>query len=123
MERFLAVALGGLIGSSLRYAVTSWAMRRFGQAFPWGTAIVNIVGCFLIGYLLPKGPEQSTLGLGGRLFLVTGLLGGLTTFSSFAFESVRLVQVGSPLSALANLSINLVLGLSTVWLGMRVGRP
>ncbi|HHW15336.1 MAG TPA: fluoride efflux transporter CrcB [Firmicutes bacterium] len=122
MYKLLAVALGGLLGASARYLVSGWAQKAWGSSFPWGTALVNIVGCFLIGYLMTYSIEVSPMRVELRLFLVPGILGGLTTFSAFGYETMRFVQDGTPLLALANLGLNLIGGLGAVMLGTWVAR-
>ncbi|MDI6870888.1 MAG: fluoride efflux transporter CrcB [Bacillota bacterium] len=122
MYKLLAVALGGLLGASARYLVSGWAQRAWGSSFPWGTALVNIVGCFLIGYLMTYSVEISPMRVELRLFLVTGILGGFTTFSAFGYETMRFVQDGASLLALANLGLNLIAGLGAVMLGTWLAR-
>ena len=122
VSRLLAVALGGLLGSSARYLVTGWAQRLLGPSFPWGTAIVNVTGCFLIGLLMTWGVGSIPMRVESRLFLVTGLLGGFTTFSAFGYETMRFLQDGASLMALANLGLNLVAGLAAVLVGSLVAR-
>lgn len=122
MNKILAVAVGGAIGATSRYLITGWGQKAFGTEFPWGTAIVNIVGCFLIGFLmtltieiLPMRPEL-------RLFLVTGILGGLTTFSTFGYETMKFAQEGAAFAAIGNVGVNLLVGLPAVLAGTWVAR-
>lgn len=122
MHGLLAVALGGLLGASARYLVSTWAQKWLGSSFPWGTAIVNLVGCFFIGYLMTHGVEVSPLRAEARLFLITGILGGFTTFSTFSYETMRLVQDGAALPALGNLGLNVIAGLGAVALGVRFAK-
>lgn len=114
--------MGGAIGATARYLVAGWGQKAFGPEFPWGTAIVNFVGCFLIGFLMTLALEVSPMWPELRLFLVTGVLGGLTTFSTFGYETMRFVRDGALLMALANLGVNLVAGLGAVMLGTWVAR-
>ena len=114
----LAVAVGGALGSGLRWAVSSSLPWR-PPGFPWATLAVNVVGCLAIGALLAW-----LLRLAGqprwlRPFLATGVLGGFTTFSAFAVETVRLVDVGAWPSALLYVVVSLGLGLVAVRLGAR----
>ncbi|MCO6416821.1 CrcB family protein [Siccirubricoccus sp. KC 17139] len=99
------VALGGAIGSVLRYVVSVQGVLRFGTHFPWGTLAVNVIGSALIGALgaLPL-PQEA------RLFLITGCLGGFTTFSAFSLETELLAQ-RAPVLAAAYVGLSLVLGL------------
>jgi CrcB protein len=125
LNQLLAVATGGALGSTARYLVSDWAQKAFGPDFPWGTALVNIAGCFLIGFLMTLATELPLLRPEVRLLLVTGFLGGLTTFSTFSYETVRLAQTGAPLAALLNAGVNLLVGLPAVllgaWLARRLG--
>ncbi|MGE5507334.1 MAG: fluoride efflux transporter CrcB [Chitinophagales bacterium] len=114
--------MGGAIGATARYLVTGWGQKAFGTEFPWGTAIVNIAGCFLIGLLMTLAIEVSPMRPELRLFLVTGILGGLTTFSTFGWETIRFVQEGELLVALSNLGLNLVVGLAATLAGTWVAR-
>lgn len=102
--------------------MTGWAQKAFGTEFPWGTAVVNVGGCFLIGFLMTLALEISAMRPEVRLFLVTGILGGLTTFSTFGYETVRFVQEGASVAALANLGLNLVAGLAAVMAGTWLAR-
>ncbi|MBO8126541.1 MAG: fluoride efflux transporter CrcB [Firmicutes bacterium] len=117
MNKLAAVALGGMVGASLRYLVGAWAERTLGTAFPWGTAIVNITGCLFIGFLMTLIMKIAPLSTELCLFLVTGTLGSLTTFSTFSYETLRLIQQGSVLAGFANVAVNLLLGLAAVLVG------
>jgi fluoride exporter len=93
----LLVALGGGIGSVTRYLVGGWFAGRFGPAFPYGTFVINVTGSFIIGLFLAFAQERISLSPYWRLFFAVGFLGGYTTFSSFEYESVRLLQDGEML--------------------------
>ncbi len=88
----LLVALGGGIGSAARYLVGGWFASRFGPAFPCGTFFINISGSFIIGFFLALAQERLSLGPYWRLFFAVGFVGGYTTFSTFEYESIRLLQ-------------------------------
>lgn len=92
MKIISLIFFGGGLGSLLRYAVNRWVTGLVTSAFPYGTFLVNITGCFLIGFLLFYTERFGTNALNWRLFLVTGLCGGYTTFSSFSFENVQLIS-------------------------------
>ncbi len=111
----LLVALGGSVGAVLRYLVTSWVQQRV-DFFPWGTLVVNLVGSFLIGIVL-EATLQGFLSGEARLFIAVGLLGGFTTFSSFGWETLMLVQEGDFLPALLYSGGSLLGGLLLVWAG------
>jgi CrcB protein len=95
VERVLLVALGGAIGTLLRYFTSGLAAKWFGIDFPYGTIIVNLVGSFLIRLIQEIATETLVLPENARLFLTTGLMGGLTTYSAFSYETVRLAEAGA----------------------------
>lgn len=119
MMNLLRVMLGGALGSAARYGVALAAARWLGTRFPWGTLIVNLAGCFLIGLVYGL-TDRNTTHAGQRLFFVTGFLGGLTTFSSYSIETMAAAQ-GSFGAAAANLLANNVAGLGLAALGIWVG--
>ncbi|HEY3493503.1 MAG TPA: fluoride efflux transporter CrcB [Polyangiaceae bacterium] len=94
LERLLWVCLAGAAGSGARYLVTLWAGERFGPAFPYGTLIVNLAGCFLIAVVLELA-SRGSLSPQLRLALATGFIGGLTTYSSFNHETMKLARDGA----------------------------
>jgi CrcB protein len=98
------------------------AGRLFGAGFPWGTLFVNLAGCFLIGVLFALADPRPILGPSARLLLMTGFLGGLTTFSTYALESVNFARSDSIITALANIAANNVLGLAFVLGGITLVR-
>jgi fluoride exporter len=115
------VALGGALGSVLRFAVSQWSAQRFGDSFPWGTLSVNLLGSFAFGALWGLGPTVSASPL-LRALLLSGVLGGFTTFSSFMFDSARLFEAERPGYAFTNLIVQNVFGLLLFWLGLGIGR-
>ncbi len=121
MNRWLAVALGGALGSVARYGIGVMAARFLGAAFPWGTLAVNLAGCLAIGagaaIAESRGASEAT-----RLFLFAGVLGGFTTFSAFGLETARLFGDGQSARAAANVAANLLGGLIAVWAGTAFGR-
>jgi CrcB protein len=118
----LFVAAGGAIGAALRYGVGIGVTARTGEAFPWHTLVINISGAFLIGMLLALPWVGMNAGAPWRLFLVTGILGGFTTFSTLSYESVELISQGRAFAGLANMFGSAVLGLFAAWLGLMAGR-
>jgi fluoride exporter len=92
VERLLLVALGGALGSVMRYLTALLAARWLGGDFPWGTLAVNIVGSFLIGVINELGSDALRVSPESRLFLATGVMGGLTTYSAFSYETARLME-------------------------------
>ncbi|ADN76177.1 camphor resistance protein CrcB [Ferrimonas balearica DSM 9799] len=118
MHNWLAVALGGAIGASLRYGTSILALRLFGTAFPYGTLAVNCVGSFAMGALYAYG-ASAELSPHWKALIGVGLLGALTTFSTFSNETLLLMQEGAWLKAALNISLNLVLCLLMVFLGQQ----
>ncbi len=121
MKWWLLFAGGGL-GSMLRYAVGLWIEARTGPGFPWGTFAVNVSGCFLIGVLATLADEHAWITPAARLALITGVLGGFTTFSTFGLETWALVEDGHAGLALANASASLVAGVGAVVVGVQLTR-
>jgi CrcB protein len=120
--QYVAVAVGAMLGANLRFVVGNWAVDRFGPDFPYGTLIVNVSGAFAIGIILSVIGERVGLDPLWRLFFVTGFLGGYTTFSSYTWEALSLVQVGDWLPALAYVLGSNVFGFIGVWLGVLIAR-
>lgn len=119
MSRLLLVGIGGACGAILRYLTTLVAGRVLGADYPYGTLIVNLVGCLLIGLAVGWTVDGRTgLGDSARLLLVTGLLGGLTTFSSFGLEAVELLRAGRPAAGIGYVLANVVLGLAAALIGL-----
>ncbi len=120
--RLLLVLAGGALGSGGRYLVTVWMVDRFGAAFPWGTLAVNIAGSFLIGLLATLADDLGRIGPETRTFLVAGVLGGFTTFSSFSLETLRLAEGHDTVRAMMYVAGSIALGLAAAVLGAIVGR-
>lgn len=100
---YLVIGLGGFLGANARYLVAGWATRRFGAAFPYGTFLINLSGSFLLGLLLAFLRERIFLHPDHFLFFAVGFLGAYTTFSTFTYESLRLLQDGSVLLVSINI--------------------
>jgi CrcB protein len=107
----LFIALGGAIGSVARYLLTGLVVRASGPAFPLGTFVVNVIGCAAFGALAGLASTRISLSPEVRLFWFTGIFGGFTTFSSYAFDSFALVREGHFVAAGANIAGQVVLGL------------
>ncbi len=119
----LWVGLGGFVGSSLRFVVSGWVHRLPGtSAFPYGTLVVNVVGCLLLGFLGGWAEHRQVLAPATRLFLMIGVLGGFTTFSTFAYETLAFAHGADVARALANIGLQVVLGLAAAWFGFSVAR-
>jgi CrcB protein len=122
MSAVLAVALGGAIGSVGRYLLARACMGWFGAGFPWGTLAVNALGGIAIGALAQLFEQRLTASAELRAFLVTGILGGFTTFSAFSLEVVDLWRSGAALAALAYVLASVVLAVGGVVAGMALAR-
>lgn len=122
MLKLLLVGIGGFCGSAARYAVSGLAQRLLGAAFPYGTLAVNLAGCLCIGLGMQLVEERQLFSPETRALLLTGVLGGLTTFSTFGYESFALLRNGEWRLAALNCGLNLALGLLAVFAGWRLGR-
>lgn len=121
MMALLWVGLGGFLGANARYLLGGVIASRFGTAFPLGTFIINITGSFLLGLFLAYAEPRQWLGPSWRLLIAVGFMGAYTTFSTFTYESFRLMQSGEYLLATLNLGGSLVTGLLAVFAGVVAG--
>jgi len=117
----MIVALGGALGSVLRYLLGTWTQAISRSIdFPYGTLAVNLLGCFMIGLLAQLVEARGAFTSETRVFVFIGILGGFTTFSSLGNESINLLREGETFNALANVGANVIFGLLLVWLGRTV---
>jgi fluoride exporter len=116
---YLWIAFGGALGSVARYACSTAAARWLGFGFPWGTLLVNSAGCFAIGVIaaLVAADGRPLLGHDARAFLMIGVLGGFTTFSSFSLETLEIARAGALGAAALYVASSVALCLMAVWLG------
>ncbi|WP_028318412.1 fluoride efflux transporter CrcB [Desulfobulbus elongatus] len=119
--KWLLVMAGGSLGAASRYGIGLLTARLWGTGFPYGTLVVNLAGCFIIGLLFALADRSRLLTPDMRLLLITGYLGALTTFSSFSIETVNAGRAGLVLQSLTNILINNVGGLTLTYLGLRLG--
>lgn len=118
MQQILLVGAGGFVGSVFRYLIITGSQRIFNESWmPYGTLIVNIVGCFAIGLLAGLADSRQILNPETRLVLMVGLLGGFTTYSTFAYDSVGLLKNGGFAAASAYIMLHIAVGIAAVWLG------
>lgn len=122
LKTLLIVGLGGGLGSILRYFVGFFIAQANKGVFPFGTFIVNITGCFLIGLFYGIASRYSWLSDEWRLLLITGLCGGYTTFSSFSYESIELIAEGHFFYFVLYVGLSILLGLLVTWLGYMIFR-
>lgn len=114
----LAVALGGALGSVARYAVSNLFFQRLGVGFPWGTFAINVSGAFVIGVVMQLAATRVGLSPVVRLFVATGVLGGYTTFSAFAYETYLLGGEGLALQGVAYAAGSVIAGVAAAYLGV-----
>jgi len=117
MLRLVIVGIGGFVGAIGRYTLSGLVHRLTGSTFPVGTLAVNVCGCFLLGALMQMVTVEGAFAPNVRLFLSIGLLGAFTTFSTFGYETLALIDAGDFLHAGLNVLYNVVLGIAAVWLG------
>jgi CrcB protein len=121
MERLFWICLAGAAGAGTRYLIALWAAQRLGSSLPYGTLIVNLAGCFAIAASM-----HAALTLGWsptvRAAMAVGFIGGLTTYSSFNYETMRLFEEGAPVMAALNLAVTVLGGFVTGWLGLVAAR-
>lgn len=124
MTSWLWVGLGSALGGMARYAVSGWVSQRAGESFPWGTLLVNASGSFLIGFIFVLTGAEGRLRLdpAGREFILLGLLGGYTTFSSFSLQTLNLARAGQWSWAAANIFLSVAICLIAVLLGFWLGQ-
>lgn len=121
--KYLWVALGGALGSVARFAVGLWIYERMGTRFPYGTFVINISGCFIIGFVMAVLDARMALPPEWRLAIPIGFIGAYTTFSTFEYETVRMAQHGQLLTCALYIAGSVVLGYAAVWLGIVAARP
>ena len=122
MLQIILAGLGGFIGSAGRFWMASLSYRYFGQDFPYGTLIVNVLGCLLIGFLMAFFEQRFLVTPNLRIFLTIGILGGFTTFSTFSYETLSLLREGSYAMGLSNILLSLIGCLGATWIGSLIGK-
>jgi len=116
------VGLFGAFGCISRYLVSGWVYALIGRSLPWGTLVVNVVGSLLLGFLMESGLRSTMLPAQVRMGVTTGFMGGFTTFSTFSYETVRLMEEGSYLQAGANVILNMTVCVVFAALGIYLAR-
>lgn len=122
MNKIMAVAVGGALGSVLRYGLSNWVHSFVGRGFPYGTLAVNVLGCLAMGILFVLFVERSSESTLWRAGLIIGLLGGFTTFSAFSIETFSLLEQGAMAKAIGYVAASLMLCLGATWLGVLLAR-
>ena len=122
IAKFLAIGCGGFIGALSRYGLSGLAHRWWGSSFPYGTLLVNVFGCLLLGALMYLIKDRALLSPNMRLFATVGILGAFTTFSTFGYETVMLMRSRELIPVFINIGANVILGLAALWLGRTLMR-
>jgi len=117
MQKTIFIAFAGLAGTLIRYWLSGFVARKYGETFPWGTLAVNLIGCFVAGALYQVAEERSLISTAWRPIIFIGLLGGFTTFSSYGLQTFTLLRDGQIGLATLNVAVSNVLGLLLVWAG------
>lgn len=118
MQKMLYVGVGGFIGACMRYIISMLSAKLFGSAFPYGTLIVNVTGGILMGVVMQLSLTSNAINPNMRLFITSGILGSLTVFSTFSYETISLFSDGSYALALLNIILNIILS----FLGIIIGK-
>jgi len=122
MQKTIFIALAGLVGTLLRYWLSGFVARQYGETFPWGTMAVNLIGCLLTGVVFCLTEERFLVSPTLRTVVLIGLLGGFTTFSSYGLQTFTLLRDGEFGFAILNVIASNILGLFMVWIGYVLGR-
>lgn len=118
---YLAISIGAVLGANARFLVGGWIAERFGAAFPWGTLVINVTGSLLIGFVITLSTERLAPDW-FRPLLAIGFLGSYTTFSTFSYETLSLVQNGAWLAAAANVAVSVGAAFIGVYAGTVLAR-
>jgi CrcB protein len=121
MIKFLNLVIGGAAGTIARYLLAGFVYRLAGTTFPYGTLLVNISGCFILGFLVSLAGKKFILGPDARILLMIGFCGAFTTFSTLIFESDNLLRNGQAVRAFANIFVSVILGLILFRVGSLLG--
>lgn len=122
MNLWIAIAFGGALGATARFAMSHQVYQWLGRDFAWGTLSVNVLGSFLMGLLSVIIIDKLALTTEWRSFLLVGFLGAFTTFSTFSYETMQYIQVGELSKAMLNIIVSVVVCLVAVWLGLLAGK-
>ena len=122
IKNLIYIALGGAFGSALRYFIQYSIHKNFPNAFPYGTFLVNILGCFLVGLLISLFAKEKQMSEHLELLLIAGFCGGFTTFSTFAFEGNMLLTQGRTGHAFLYIGISVLAGMAVAYLGFKLGK-
>ena len=121
METIMVIGIGGFIGANVRYWLSLWAAETFGNRFPWGTLIINVSGSLILAVFVAYAFNHTTLDPRLRLLLAVGFCGAYTTFSTYAVDSVALIQAGDWMGGLSNIIVTNVVCIISVIIGLILG--
>lgn len=119
---WIAIAAGGALGATARFAMSHQIYQWFGREFAWGTLSVNVLGSFAMGFLAVLLVDKLELSSEWKAFLLVGFLGAFTTFSTFSYESMQYIEIGEFGKALANVLVSVIACVLAVWIGMLAAR-
>ena len=122
LKKLVFIALGGAAGSVLRYLIQHFTHKNYPGLFPYGTFLVNIMGCLIVGFLVSWASGNKALSETLTLMLITGFCGGFTTFSTFAHEGNLLLLQQKPAQAFLYMGLSIILGMLLAYLGFRLGK-
>lgn len=122
LKTILYIAIGGAVGSVLRFLTSFFVNKYWSNHFPLATLITNIIGCFLIGLIVGLLEKNNLANSNLKWFLITGFCGGFTTFSAFSYENITLFQSNNSLLAFGYIALSVIIGLFAVWLGLFVSK-
>ena len=121
MKELLLVFFGGGLGSTVRFSLGRWVNALHNQHFPWGTLVVNIVACFILGFVIGLADHKQVISASSRLFWTVGFCGGFSTFSTFSNETLYLIQSGFTISLILYISLSLLLCVAAIFGGLYLG--
>lgn len=122
MNDYLIIAIGGAAGAVTRYLIGTLALNKFGLHFPYGTLFANVIGCLIIGLFMTFFTERFVMNPAWKFFITIGFLGGLTTFSSFSYESIKLLLSEQYLYGFINIMANMLIGFGATLCGIIIAR-
>ena len=119
---WFAIAMGGALGATARFAMSHQVYQWFGREFAWGTLSVNVLGSFVMGLIAVLMVDKLALSTEWRAFVMVGFLGAFTTFSTFSYETMQYIEVGEINKAFINIAVSVLTCLIAVWIGMLAAR-
>lgn len=122
MMNYLVIAIAGALGAVARYGLSGISHKMLGSNFPYGTFIVNILGCFAIGFIMKVSLTTTLIPETWRIAITVGFIGALTTFSTFSYETIKLIEDSSYALAITNIAANVVLGIAATIAGAVISK-